>query len=54
MTKWEVTLAGASSGRLAELLKEGWEPFAVTTEPETAVKAANYQRYVWLRRIVAK
>lgn len=38
------------ASHLAEYLKEGWEPFAVTVETNTGVATTNYLHFVWLRK----
>lgn len=48
--KWEMTFCRV--GDIERYLKDGWEPFAVTTEVDTSVTAINYLRIVWLRRKV--
>lgn len=42
---WDVTHASYLSHRLEELLKDGWEPFAVT-------ESEGGGSFIWLRRAV--
>ena len=48
MDKWEMICANDSDIR--RFLNNGWEPFAVTCEPNVAMGATTFQHTVWLRR----
>jgi len=50
--KWEMTFCSDAS--IGKYLEDGWEPFAVTCEPNVAMGATTFQHTVWLRRKVKR
>ena len=52
--KWEIMSRNPYPlNELNKLLEEGWEPFAVTVEANSATAVYNSKYVIWLRREVA-
>jgi len=56
---WHIRVEEHESDGLEALLRDGWEPFAVTREPvynnpDSGWKVTGHEPHVWLRKAISQ